>query len=290
MVTKTRVVFFAWLLSFIVMGMAQTAQASDTFYIDDFSITKNGLAWFNDPFNDGSPPPSVQNTIIGGNTSTLYSMLGSVGPESGMGLSLAGSGRVPNQGASGKMSLTQHAILESDTTTTNFTKGLKSNDTFSVTGIFNLVVPSLGSSYWVNLTDGTSSNATDDWVSMEVWTSSTPGNSYGKSYVGLIYQNFVSATDQVMAADLLAPGNAQIALTLTRANTTSNTVTGSYAYINGGVWGSLDTFTPTAPIFDVEDFTRAEFGASSPVPVPASLLLLGPGLVGLAAIRRRLKK
>jgi type VI secretion system secreted protein VgrG len=31
-------------------------------------------------------------------------------------------------------------------------------------------------------------------------------------------------------------------------------------------------------------------GAISPVPVPATMLLLGPGLVGLAAVRRRLKK
>jgi hypothetical protein len=48
----------------------------------------------------------------------------------------------------------------------------------------------------------------------------------------------------------------------------AGTIVGSYENASGGYSGFIAT----------------------PVPVPASLLLLGPGLVGLAALRRRLGK
>ncbi len=41
---------------------------------------------------------------------------------------------------------------------------------------------------------------------------------------------------------------------------------------------------------DGAQFTYFLFSPSTPVPVPGALLLFGPGLVGLAAIRRRFKK
>jgi hypothetical protein len=50
------------------------------------------------------------------------------------------------------------------------------------------------------------------------------------------------------------------------------------------------TFTHTTQIFGDENFTRVEFRASTLVPVLATRLLLAPGLVGLAAIRRRFKE
>ena len=65
--------------------------------------------------------------------------------------------------------------------------------------------------------------------------------------------------------------------------------------------GSVATFTDTGEAKPIGAVTLSDLGGwsgivqsvtynASPVPVPATLLLFGPGLVGLAAIRRRFKK
>ena len=52
-----------------------------------------------------------------------------------------------------------------------------------------------------------------------------------------------------------------------------------------GVFGSISWTVP-----DGENYHMFTVGAPSAVPLPSALLLFGPGLVGLAAIRRRFKK
>jgi hypothetical protein len=63
-------------------------------------------------------------------------------------------------------------------------------------------------------------------------------------------------------------------------------------------WARLSVFSPGIAKVTLDriagtggtEFDNLTFGDTRPVPVPATILLLGPGLVGLAAIRRRFKK
>ena len=148
------------LVLLLFMGMAQAARAQTyTDYIDQFSVTRNGSAFFTDPFNEGNPPPSAP-TLLNG-TPISYLVNGTMGPETdnptGPGkLTINSSGAIVGSTALGVPLLVQVATLQTNVDPTNTTLGLKSNDTFSVTGVFDLVVPpptTFLSGYGVFLTD-----------------------------------------------------------------------------------------------------------------------------------------
>ncbi len=281
------------LVPLLFVGMAQAARAY-TDFIDQFSVTKNSSLLFTDSFNDGAPPPSAPN-FVGGNSAS-YVMRGTMGPETnnptgGPGkLTIDSSGAIIDPAAPGVAFFHQAATLLTDVDPTNTTLGLKSGDTFSTTGVFDLVVPtSLRNGYGVFLTDGTATNDQDDYVEMSVVR-----NASNQLVISLAHQDFVAGTQTFIASTPLNTEHDEIALTLTRGSTSSNAITGSFAYIDGGVPGSVTTFANTTNIFSDENFTRAGFEAflivPTAVPEPSAILFLVPGLVGLGAVRRRLKK
>jgi hypothetical protein len=275
------------LVPLLFMGMAQAARAQAyTDYIDRFSVTENGSLLFTDPFNDGNPPPSAPNLV--GGTSALYHMgtpPDTMGPETnnptGPGkLTIDSSGAIVSPNATGQLFLHQSAYLGTL---------LYSNDTFSVTGVFDLVVPtSLQSGYGVQLTDSTPTNPQYDLVQMNVTR-----NPFNQLVIQLAQQNFVSDTLTIIESTPLvtSPSYNQIALTLARGDLSSDAVTGSFYYLDSGVMvGSVTTFADTASVFSNEDFTQAGFAAYAAVPEPSAMLFLVPGLVALVGVRRRLKK
>jgi hypothetical protein len=273
------------LVPLFFIGMVQAARAY-TDFIDQFSVTKNGSTLFTDPFNNGSPPPSAPNFVDG--TAASYAMTGTMGPEvnnptGGPGqLTLDSSGAILKSTAVGSPLLVQSATLLTGISSAS-SHELTSSDTFSTTGVFNLVIPTTPqSAYGVIFSDGTSTYQPDAWVLMAV--ARIPSN---QLVIELIRQNFQAGTLTVIASTPLDTSHTgEIALTLTKASA-ADAITGSFTYLDNGTTG---TFSNTTSIFGIENYAQAQFQAFAAVPEPSAILFLVPGLVGLAAVRRRLKK
>ncbi len=216
-----------------------------------------------------------------------YFMQGTMGPENSSSpgkLTLDSSGAILGTDVNGQSILFQLATLNTITDPSD-PRGLKSNNTFSVTGVFDLVLPGVvGTAYGIRLDDGAPTNDADDVAFLGV------ARSASGVIVSLEHVNFVTGTTTFVDQATLDPTHDKIALTLTKADANSDVITGSFAYIDGASMGAAYTFTDTLSIFGDEAFTRAEFEAIVRVPEPATMLFLGSGLLGLVGLKKRLRK
>jgi hypothetical protein len=114
---------------------------------------------------------------------------------------------------------------------------------------------------------------------------STPG-----AFVQLIDANFIANTVTTLAQVPLETGNQQILLEMSHPTSGSDTVFGSYAYVNGGVEGPVTTIGSYSNLFALQGFAEAGIANLAPTPEPSSLTLLIssiPSVLGLAWLRRR---
>ena len=254
-----------------------------TVLLDEFTVTRNGSAFFTDSFDDAVPPPSAP----GGRQ---YNVSGSFGPETGGKLTMDSVDAVCGINAFGNNRCIQRAILQTNIDSSNLTNGLKIDDTFSVTGLFDLTDPSvLREKYGIRLTDrggleGTPPNGNDI---IELAVRRTSGDQLTVRLRRLDVGTGIDTILETLPLDL-SLGD-QIALMLSRNSTTSNAITVSFSYVNAGVFSSPTAFSITPDIFNGESFTRAAFVATTPVPLPAAAWLFGSGLLGLIGIARRKK-
>jgi hypothetical protein len=272
----------------IVFGQPATVRAYN-FAIDSFEVIKNGSSLFLDTFNDGVPPPgtpAVASSDFSGGTAA-YLTQGTFGPESIGKLIMDSSGAAVvfnfNENA---FRAVQRARLNT-AIGTNINNGLRSDDTFSVVGIFDLILPDVQERYGIRLNDAASGAEGSDILDLTV-TRRLDGN------LAIQFRDIddPANTNTLIDAAILDPQHSQICLRLERPDATDNSIFASFGYINGGgVCGSFTTFANTADIFDGENFTRAEFRASGPVPIPepSALWLLVSGIVCLGAAYRRSK-
>jgi hypothetical protein len=255
-------------------------------FIDDFSVVKNSALFFQDPFADGVPPPSAPNFPNGSPAS--YFVNGTLNETGGkVRLDTAGAASSPGIGGPGTF-LFEQALLLTNIDAANLELGLKSDDTFSVTGIFDLTVPTVNHEYYgLRLADFATAKLGNDILELAVRRTST-----GLDLVQFFRLDQIANTFTSIGAAFLEPGHDQISLTLARPNTANNEITASFFYIDGGLAGPTTTFS-SADIFNGENFTRAAFLAVTPVPAPepGTLILLGTGLAGLVAcaVRRHSK-
>jgi hypothetical protein len=273
-------------LSLTIASLPASAVVVDIY---DFAVEKNGTQIFLDSFSDGAPPPSAPNFSNG--TEAAYGVPGTFAANSEsqgrLRINTADGALIAT--ANGTINRTLSALLLTNTDPTNLVNGLKVVDTFSVSGLFDLV-PQTGprySGYGLFMHDGGGASAPkrNEW-DLQVQYSELAG----QDIIRFSYQDFDAQTITTLAATMFAPPSAAdaIGLTLERPNLNSSDLVASFRYFDDGVAIGGQTFDVFGSLFQDRNWVRGGFFASTTeVPEPASLTLVLLGLIATAAGMRR---
>jgi len=254
--------------------------------IDQFSITRDGGAFFSDGFSDGVPPPSAPNFASG--TAASYSVLGTIpnNAESGGLLQLNSANGALSANATEAPRLTLAATLL--TSTTGGATQLGTGNTLVETGLFSLTIPPgpLFSAYGIQFTDAAGAGA-NQLVQLFVRFNEATG----QPQIAYILQDFVANTITTLGTSPLnlSLGADQILFTLSRPNVGDNNFFGSFSYLSGGSIVGGGSFATPGVLFQGENFVRGRFFVAEAIPEPETyaMLLAGLGLLGFVARRRK---
>lgn len=271
--------------------LTTTANAT-VFSIDKLSITRNGdPTWFVDDFNDGSPPPTSE-SVFPNNIPASYLTLPDPlpGPEQNSRLQLdTDQGFAGFSAVTGNTILIQRARVATNTSNdvADLGRGLKDDDTFEVSGLFDLIEPTESLEFYgIRLTDFGAANP-DDNVQLRVQRSTT--GEWGVRFVEADFGTGVfNELDSFLLSNVLNLNDyEQIELKLTKGDVASNAITASFTLIDTDA-PAFATFalSGSADIFDNERWTRAAFLAvkqrDATVPLPTSILLIALGGIVMA--------
>lgn len=282
-----------------LIGVFFTATSNATaFFIDQFEIQRDqdrnpGVLqpWFMDNFDDGLEPPSSNGTFPNGVTGSYLTR-----PNPMPGLEENGKLRLETAEGEPRISqiggiplLVQRARLATNTSNEdaflNF--GLKETQVFTVTGTFDLIEPTIArENYGVRLTDFGKTDRNDN-VQLRVIL--TPSGEWQVQFIEADFGLGVfDILDSVVLSNITGIGDYdQIALTLTKGSNSDKLISAAFELIDFEGSDLLVSLDDTAGIFDGERWTRAAFFAFAPMPIPATFLLVGGGVVGIGYRRRK---
>jgi len=229
------------------------------FRAESFSVSRNGVQIFHDPFDAGGPPPAAPN--FSNNTVANYTTTG-LFQEIGGKLVMRGSDAFAFRGTGNNaLVVGNEAILATNVDPANTVNGLKKNHQFVVDGVFDLIEPALPrQAYGLTLTDGVNQIA-DDLLGLTVRRDPLDG----QVYVQFVNNHAVFDTSALVERDLLVAGGAdQIRLVLSH-EADSGDVSASYELLTGGMvtgtgsLGQVGIFGTDTPGFagDDENWIRA---------------------------------
>jgi choice-of-anchor C domain-containing protein len=248
-----------------VQGGTPSGNADFHFDMDSLTIVRNGSVLFQDNFSDGIAPPKGPDGVT-----TSYTGIGSaVMTESDGRLHLDSGGAVSFIGVGNPDPVVGvNAIVRTNIDPAS-TAGLKSSQNFTVTGVFDLVLPdSPRENYGIRLTDRVvGGNGTPpDQLGDNVVEMRVSENAAGELGVRLRQLSFVDDTVTTLQSIMLAPppGADQIRLNLTHSTGHVGDVTGTFEYLQAGAVIGTQAFSAAGHIFQGENFTRAELIASAP--------------------------
>jgi hypothetical protein len=250
--------------------------------LDQFSITRNGAAFFTDNFGDGLAPPSAPNFASGAAAS--YGVQGTIAnnAESGGLLHLDSANGRPGVNIDEASRLSLIVTLLSSTTGGATQIGV--GNTFVETGLFNLLVPQgpLFSGYGIRLTDNAGAGP-HQIVHILVEFNETDGI----PEILYTFGDFDANTTTILGVTPFAPpvGADQIRLSLARPSTLNDDIFASFSYLSGGSVVGSGSFATPGLMFQGENFVRGQFivGEAAPVPEPDAFWFFVAGIVLLAA-------